>query len=144
MNKQLDIELLIGQQVRIYRNLLNHKISVQKYIKGKGWQLAGHCINLAISQVSFSVFEAGRQRVIRERQKNVHAFAIGIVVGVTVPVEAPIDLAYDPYSNDHFFERSTGKPIVKANYCIVKDNLVGVTTDALLTIPRPLQLTLFE
>lgn len=41
-----------------------------------------HATHLKLSDVVFRVSEAGRQRVLKEKQKNVHAYAVGLLEAV--------------------------------------------------------------
>ena len=62
---------------RIYYNLHTHKFSVQAWNDDKkGWRVYGHFENLMAYDVSFKVYEAGRQRVLADRRKNVHAYVL--------------------------------------------------------------------
>jgi len=110
-------------------------MSVQTYIKGKGWLVAGHVTDAIVAKVSFKVSEPGRQRVIRDRRKNVHAWGEGVLIGQSdTEIDCPIDLAYDPYRNETFVERSTQRPIRRADFLIVRNNCVFVSSDALPTV----------
>jgi len=61
---------------RIYRNLHKKCFSIQAKVPGKGWRVVDSATDLCVSGVTFRVYEAGRQRVLRTRRKNVHAFVI--------------------------------------------------------------------
>lgn len=89
----------LTKPVRVYKNLNNGKFSVQQ--DGKVVCYADH-VNL--HEISFKVSEAGRQRVIKERQKNVHAYACGKVIDFN-PLDDSIgcDVTYDPYKAGYFF-----------------------------------------
>ncbi len=57
---------------KVYRNLNNGKLSIQ--YKGL---VIGHADSLMMLNVVFKVNQKGRERVIKEKKKNVHAFVIG-------------------------------------------------------------------
>lgn len=59
--------------VRVYRNLTRGCLSVMR----RGLVVA-HVESVALHGARFVVQEAGRQRVLRDRRKNVHAFVEGI------------------------------------------------------------------
>lgn len=61
---------------RIYKNLHKDCFSIQAKIPGKGWRVVDYAKSLSLSNVTFRVYEAGRQRVIRTGKKNVHAFVL--------------------------------------------------------------------
>ena len=129
--QQVDWESDIGQQVRVYRNLNNGLISLQHYIKGTGWRLSGHLENCVLQDVSFKVYEVSRQKVLLTRRRNVHAYAIGRLIGENpIDIFAPVSLAYNPYKYGHFFDRDTGEKIETASYLIVRDNQVFVRLSA--------------
>ena len=79
--KEVEWEKDLGKMVRVYRNLLNGLISVQHNVKGRGWILSGHCDNCVLTEVSLEVSEAGRQRVLKDQKRNVHAYATGKLIG---------------------------------------------------------------
>lgn len=74
-----------------------------------------HTTGIVLQNVQFIVHEAGRQQVLRKRQKNVHAFVRGWLLTVPNTLPAPkgdiIDFGceavgkrvwYDPYITDCF------------------------------------------
>ncbi|MBD1995388.1 hypothetical protein H6G00_01915 [Leptolyngbya sp. FACHB-541] len=137
MTKLLDWESTLGETVRIYRNLNNGKMSIQTYIKGRGWIVAGHVTDCVVANVSFKVCESRRLRGIQDRQKNVHAWGQGILIAQSKPkLDAPVDLAYDPYFNNSFVERHSQAEISSCCFLVVRDNLVFVSADALRS-PAP-------
>jgi hypothetical protein len=76
-------------QVRVYFNLHRKLWSVQD---AKTRRVVGHARTLTLHDVTFKVSQAGRERVLMEGRKNVHAFACGTLMGVqwTEP-RTPID-----------------------------------------------------
>jgi len=129
MIKELDWENVLGQKVRVYRNLNNGRISVQFY-QNKAWRVAGHVTDLIIEDVKFHVSEKARQRVIIEQCKNVHAWGQGTLVRPSTEIHAPIPLGYNPYKNATFVERGTKNPILQCKHLVVRNNLVFVSADA--------------
>jgi hypothetical protein len=73
------MELKEGQKVKVYRNLRNGKWSV---MDAKTRKVVAHATHLDLREVDFKVSQAGRDRVLKEKQKNVHAFAVGILEAV--------------------------------------------------------------
>lgn len=133
--RTLDWSLDIGQQTRVYRNLQNGTMSLQQRVDGR-WKVVGHVREAVLRHVTFHLNEAGRQRVIAQRQKNVHAWAEGVLVGESCPgFDAPIDLAYNPYRDRTFVERQTLKPLSGCEYLIILDNRVYVSRNALIQTP---------
>ena len=66
---------------RVYYNLHKRKLSIQqKRINASGklvWKVVRHADDIFLKNVKFKVSEVGRQRVIKEKKKNVHAFITG-------------------------------------------------------------------
>ena len=63
----------------------------------------------------FVVSEAGRQRVLKERRKNVHAVVRGRLDEVsTSSLKGWVRITYNPYLGPTFVVRSTGRPVYRA------------------------------
>ena len=72
MFRTLDESAVYHKRVEVYRNLHNDKLSVR--YKGK---VVGHVDSIWLRDAKFAVQPAGRDRVRREKKKNVHAFVRG-------------------------------------------------------------------
>src|SRR5690606_3428869 len=66
-----------SKQVLIYKNLHNGLFSV----KQNGLVVA-HVESIVLKNGFFDVNQAGRNRVIREKKKNVHAYVKGFIVSI--------------------------------------------------------------
>lgn len=115
--KQIQIQIpatTIGKKVKVYRNLHTGTLSIQAKVEGR-WKVVGHESNLTLSDIEFKVSEAGRQRVIRERSKNVHAFIVGVLVsfGDGVGGDQGEKISYNPYKSGSFYRVSDGEPVAK-------------------------------
>lgn len=103
-------------RVFVYYNLHKHCFSV-KALEGpaKGLVIL-HTQRIWLEQARFKVSQAGRQRVLRERRKNVHAG----VEGQWLPAEdSPHPLAaqqirYNPYLFDQFVLATNGNSVHQA------------------------------
>ena len=108
-------------EFRIYRNLHKQCFSVMKYNpEKKGYRLHSHVTSIIAEDVEFRVSQAGRNKVIREKQKNVHAFVycrnyINFVADHMLGEE----VYYNPYKMDTFQVKSTGAPIHGASSIIM-------------------------
>ena len=93
-------------KVRVYYNLHRKLWSIQSYTKGKGWRIVGHASELYLQNVTFRVSEAGRKRVLLQKRKNVHAYAIGTLTHVLGGKSVSDDWCEDDYGqctiNEHF------------------------------------------
>lgn len=66
-------------KVEVYRNL--HKNGIVYSIRDqKTKRVIGYSSNLTLKDVKFCVNQTGRERVLREKRKNVHAFIRGTIV----------------------------------------------------------------
>ena len=131
MAKELDWNEAIGQRIRIYRNLNNGRMSIQQKPE-RSWLVTGHVTDCIIRDVRFHISESGRQRVINDRRKNVHAWGEGILIAQAEPdIFAPVELAYDPYTNRSFIQRGTSHAIAACRYLVVRGNRVFVSPDAI-------------
>lgn len=107
-------------RVEAYRNLHNNSLSVRRM--GKGGKVFTRPAMACLTDVTFAVQPAGREKVLRERKKNVHAF----VRGEFVPEPAPFDPSlpwrearYNPYESDQFIDKETGQPVTTAEVAFV-------------------------
>ena len=107
--------------VRVYYNFRKKLFSVQEKVDGK-WKVVEHTKDLVIRNATFKVSEAGRQRVLKEKRKNVHAFIIGerFPFYPRIPIyKDPV--TYNPYKNTHFTAINANRPIDSAKYVTIVD-----------------------
>lgn len=106
-------------QSEIYYNLRKKLFSVR--IKGK---VKHHSDNVVICNPKFVVQEGGRQRVLRTKQKNVHAFVRGSFVGnLELYFERNLKRAYyNPYEYNSFIDYITKEKINEAEYAWLTTN----------------------
>lgn len=103
-----------GQLVEVYFNLHRKMWSIRD---ARSKLVLGHTDNLLIlSDVSFVVNEGGRQRVLRERKKNVHAFARGrffstLNIGGMVTDQTYTKVSYNPFKAGTFVNALTDSAI---------------------------------
>lgn len=90
-------------RVRVYFNLTRKVWSIQSYQPGKGWRLLCHQTHLTLRNANTKVSESGRQRVIRERKKYVHAYIEGELIRTVPQLHSGRKLSYNPYTGPHFF-----------------------------------------
>ena len=80
---------------------------------------------LLLRDCSPIVSEAGRQRVIREKSKNVHAFLCGEIVTKLQEEDVGLQLSeisYNPYKLPHFFFIESEEKFDHAKYALFADN----------------------
>lgn len=107
----------IGKKVMVYYNLHKHTFSVT--YKGR---LISHSDYVKLEDVEFRVRQGGRERVIREKSKNVHSFVIGTLMDYcefpceNLPVEPNNNIVtYNPYKYNSYVMKDTEEPIFHAN-----------------------------
>lgn len=110
--------------VRIYFNLRTKTLSLQTKVNGQ-WKVTAHPFTAYLKNVKFKVSEAGRQRVLQQRRKNVHAFVTGELIDSLPKNYDKFDSArYNPYELEKF--QSSGKYIDGADYAILNGRQVFV------------------
>jgi hypothetical protein len=98
----------------------------------KGYRLFTHADTLLARDVVFKVHEKGRQRVLRERQKNVHAYLL--CHDITILENLPEndfyqEIYYNPYTTDSFIIKDTGKPIYEVGEVVLSSNKCWILRD---------------
>ncbi len=103
------------QRVKAYWNLHKEVWSLVACDGPDKGLVLGHCPRLGLLSAKFTVLESGRQRVIREKKKNVHAYAVGKLLSAPdchLKIQFPVrPLSYNPYKAGHFVVRASGEPI---------------------------------
>lgn len=114
-----------GDRVEVYRNLHKNCFSIRKNGRVVGYRSDDEMLTLV--DVKFAVQPAGRERVLRERKKNVHAFIRG-TVSFNSPVAYQELVSYNPYKGDSFFVTFGGlqNPIQEARRVTLSDGKVWV------------------
>ena len=112
-----------GDKVEVYRNLHKDCFSIRKQgrVVGYLYDDGQHYrpTELYLTNVKFVVQKAGRERVIREQRKNVHAFVRGIVTKTGglhregVRRKCIRRVTYDPYKMETFQDQD-GNMITEA------------------------------
>lgn len=103
-------------KVKVYWNLHKKCWSIQH--KGK---VIGHTNSVLLSDCKLSVSQKGRERVLREKRKNVHAFAAGNLIGFSLdcPRGFNTHITYNPYKFGWFYNKLNGDRVDDAAlvYC---------------------------
>ena len=101
-----------SKPVHVYRNLGN--AAKERYSIRQGGLVVGHTDEITLADCKFKVSEAGRNKVLREGRKNVHAFVKGYMITKDeYEHEGDIHISYNPYRNDSFVVKE--ESIKKAN-----------------------------
>ena len=105
-------------KVFAYRNLHRQCWSV-KALEGplKG-RVIYHANDLTLAWCDFKVSQAGRQRVLREQKKNVHAGVVGYLTDcgeiATDGIDLDVPITYNPYKYDSFVDARCEVPVSSA------------------------------
>ena len=113
----------IGSTVRVYRNLRNGLMSVQSKINGS-WLVIGHVNSVLLEGVNFKVSQAGRERVIKQKRKNVHAFVYGTLAAIETGDVLQVAVKYNPYKYKTFVVDDT--PIFAAKVAVVGTSGISI------------------
>lgn len=100
--------------------------SIQSYIKDKrGYRVTDRASIAIFQDCTLRVYESGRQKVIREKKKNVHAYvesaAYKIIFGNIDTINLR-EIYYNPYNFDSFVYKDTLKKVTKVNRLLAYDN----------------------
>ena len=87
-------------KVKVYKNLTKNTWSIQDY---KTRKVIGYSENIRLEDAKFVVSKSGRQRVLREGKKYVHAFVVGELVDTWNLTESFEEVRYNPHIFDAFF-----------------------------------------
>lgn len=111
------------KKYRLYRNLHKGCFSVQEYIPRVGYRVVDHISDgYVLTNCSFKVYESGRQKVLHEKKKNVHAFVLfdEYTKGTDLlTLEQPY---YNPYKCTAFVSSISNKPIRHINKLQITNN----------------------
>ena len=115
--KNVLFDNIVGQRVMVYYNLHKKTFSVQK----SGLILL-HADYVKLKNVEFRVRKGGKEKVRKEKSKNVHAFVIGDIIEYCeypcsdIPTNVDGDVVtYNPYKYDSFVLKNTEEPIYSAS-----------------------------
>lgn len=99
-----------------------------------------HARGMILNDVSLTVQPAGRERVLREKRKNVHAFVRGVPAWVA-GVDDDLDdytpdnmdrqgyrkITYNPYKYDSFVFADTHEPVRKVSQVVIVDRQIWMS-----------------
>lgn len=108
-----------SRRVYVYRNLHTGTWSVRQ-----GGRVIAHPVTIWLSDCKFLVGEKGREKVLREKRKNVHAGVSGYILEERKPAvyaqrfclsELPTKVKYNPYEAGYFRD-DKGNKITNSSY----------------------------
>jgi hypothetical protein len=126
-NRKIDY----NKKVYIYRNLHDNTGSKTYSIRQNGL-VVGHTNQIMLGSVNFKVNQSGREKVLKTKNKNVHAFIIGDIIesgmGMSADSVLPVKITYNPYKNKTFVRENLTKDKISVKHaaCVIL-NRNGVT-----------------
>jgi hypothetical protein len=112
-----DVKEHIGDRVMVYYNLHKHTFSVRSNNR-----VVIHADYVKLVDVEFKVRQGGREKVVQDKQKNVHSFVIGTLVDYCnypcedMPSEPNNNIVtYNPYKYNSFVMKDTEESVYKAD-----------------------------
>ena len=111
---------VMGQQVRVYRNLTKKGYSV---MDAKTRRVVCVAPSVTLSTVEFKVSDKGRERARTQGVRNVHAYAVGtfIEIGREKPHWANRVITYNPFKNESFIDPITKSTVKHARLVHLQD-----------------------
>lgn len=111
-------------KVKVYFNLHKKCFSVVALEGEKKGRVIAHETEIKLINAQFKVSEAGRQRVLREQRKNVHACVVGTLVDAVEACTVPV--TYNPYKYDSFVFKDNEEPIKTASNVLLINKQIFV------------------
>ena len=131
-------------KVKVYYNLRKNCYSIVSLEKENYGRVIKHENYVPLTNAQFKVSEKGRQRVLREQKKNVHAYVVGewsidcyngseILCSELQTKDGNIKsikvATYNPYKYSSFVDAHSKKPLAKAKQVLLsKRHFVGRQT----------------
>jgi hypothetical protein len=112
--------------IYIYRNLHKHNWSLK--LRGK---VICHLDYVFVKNPVFMVNQKGRDRVLKEKKKYVHAFVVSKNFETNYiheDVSSLRPIYYNPYKTSCFVWKDNGSPVYSAGFCIMnsKGEVYGI------------------
>lgn len=115
-------------RVFVYFNLHKKLFSIKAMEGPNRGRVIHHSKGVRLSDVKFKVSEKGRQRVLTEKRKNVHAGVVGTLIGLFDSTDevGGNRVTYNPYKCDSFVRAETFEPVYVADNATLFDRQVYV------------------
>ena len=107
----------IGKKVFVYWNLHKNLWSVKDLKTGK---VIGHAPLIYLRECQYKVSESGRQRVLREKRKNVHAGVKGYLsYNLLRHCNRVGRFTYNPYKYKNFVDVRSKQALFNSEHCVL-------------------------
>jgi len=114
-------------KVKVYFNLHRKLFSVVALEGERKGRVIAHETELWLANAKFKVSEAGRQRVLREQRKNVHAFVVGEIGYATGEAMVFRQVTYNPYLYSSFVFKDSKEPVYSADLVWLENKKIHIT-----------------
>jgi len=112
-------------RVFVYFNLHRKLFSVKALEGPKKGRVIAHSQTVFLSDVEFRVSEAGRQRVLKEQRKNVHAGARGTWLDCSFErLDDLVPVTYNPYKYSSFVRVDDLQPVARAQRALLSNKKI--------------------
>lgn len=108
-----------GTKVDVYRNLQKGGLSIRSRETSSYGLVIDHRDGVVLEDVEFVVNENGRQKVLEEGVKNVHAFARGIIAEEMEIDSEGVEVTYNPYEYQSFVTVDEERPVEYADLVVL-------------------------
>lgn len=115
----------LPERVFVYRNLKFRDRVVWSVRDTKTGRVVLHTENISLKDAEFVVGQAGRERVIKEGRKNVHAGVRGCPTIARHNEQEPGQVTYNPYKYSTFVDRADETPVRTASLACLSSTGVG-------------------
>lgn len=116
--------------VQVYKNLHKSRAAGKNIysVRDKKSRLViNHVESIELKNVVFKVSEAGRQRVLREKCKNIHAILEGTICKKNkIRSVRATQIYYNPYKTEHFINLSTGEKVYSSKRVLINNQGVFI------------------
>lgn len=112
----------LDKPIKVYRNLHKQCWSIQQ-----DGLVKAHTNLIKLFDCEFIVNQKGREKVIKEKRKNVHAFIKGYLSELfdsILDASHGTEVTYNPYKNEFFYEKNSGSSIHSADAVLLDDRKV--------------------
>ena len=114
-------------RVFVYWNLHKNVWSVKALEGAQRGRVVGHHKQVLLANATGRVSEAGRQRVLREQRKNVHAGIVGELVHTGAEGYFPgLPVTYNPYKYQSFVYKDTEEAYTGSQFAYMDNKKVTV------------------
>lgn len=108
-------------KVFVYWNIHKNLWSV-KALEGESKGLVIERVkNITLSNCEFKVSEKGRQRVLKEKCKNIHAGVVGYISEQSEIVNFS-QITYNPYKYSNFVNKETLEPVFNSQFAVLNED----------------------